>query len=117
MGLMGFLGPMRDANFVVVNYVLVYLVGEAQSVELLAESRDKLHLIARVDLSSWIVRIADYDRLCLFIERGAQLVTIEYEAIVRSVERHETRPRAGDDRVRHIVLIIGIKDDRFFTRI
>src|SRR5687768_6467774 len=98
MGLMGFLGPMRDANFVVVNYVLVYLVGEAQSVELFAKFGDKLHLVARVDLSSWIVRIADDDRLCLFIERSPQLVTIENEAVISPVERNETRPRAGDDR-------------------
>ena len=98
-------------NFGVVDNVLVDLVSEAQRIKLFAQPGDEFHLVSCEDFSCRIVWIADYDRLCFFIEGGPKLVAIEYETFIRSIKRNEARTCTGDDRVRHVVFVIRIEDD------
>ena len=96
-----------------VKNVFVNFVSEAERVELLTESGDEFHLIARENFARWIIGITDDDRFSFVIECRAQLVVVEIP--VRRSERNVARLRIRQDRVRRIVFIKRLEHDYFLA--
>ena len=97
--------------------VFVDLVREAEGVVLFAQVRDELHLLAAEHLPRRVVRIADDDGLCTFVEGSAQLFTIEDESVVGTVERDMNRLGVGEYRVRGVVLVERLEHDDLLARV
>ena len=89
--------------------VLVDLVGHRDGVVLDAERRDELELFPRKHPTRRVVRRVHNDRLRARRERGAQLVGIE--DVLRRTERDVHRLRAGDVRIRAVVLVERLEHD------
>ena len=78
-------------------------------------------LVAREHLAGRIVRRVEDDRFRLVVEGGGELVGIErpvgLPARHRLVQRDVARRRAGQDRVRPVVLVERLEDDHLVARI
>ena len=90
-------------------------VGDRPAVVLDAEIRDQRHLVAREHAARRVVRRVDDDRLGARVERLAQAIGVERP--VRPLERNEHRLRAGENRIRPIVLIERLEDDHLVAGI
>ena len=98
-----------------VDDVLVHLIGDEKGIVLARQFADEDQLFLREHLATRIGRIADDDGARLLREGAAQLVAVEAEA--GRVQRHVDRPRAGEDRVRAVVLVEGRENNHRVARV
>ena len=98
-----------------VHHVLVRLIGDDKCVEPMCQREDHVQLGAREYFSSGIARVAQNDCLRPKGKRTFQLCRVERE--VGWAQGNPNGFRAGENRVRPVVLVEGREDDDLVTGI
>ena len=98
-------GQGREVGMLVggIDDVLIDLVGDDIDVVLLRKVGDDLQLIIGEHLAAGVRGVAEDHGLRVLAEGGLELVDVEVE--LRRIQRHIDRLRAGEDRIRAVVLI------------
>ena len=97
--------------------MFVDLVGKAQYVKLLTEIRDEFQFVPGEYFSGRVVRVADDDRLGLFVESGPKFLAVKDESVVGAIKRNVPRHGVRKYGVGSVILVKGLKNDDLVARI
>ena len=103
---------MRGA---VINDVFVDFVGDGEDIPFLAELGDELQLFAAEHLTGRVIRRINNDGLRVVVEGRSQFLFIERP--VRAAKLNVSGRRAGNDRVRTVILVKGFENDHLVAGI